>query len=283
MRATLTVLTAMAFTLGAGASDALAASSTVVGFDEGADGGFIGNAVFRPNGGVPGGSAHFLVTAFGMELRTGGIGEPSNPDFLGDYSSSSQVTFSFDVKVDSITDFIGNEIPRAIGIALRDRDIMGPNGPSGVFFELDTLSVFTHADWTRLSVTILDTTQTDLPAGWIGFGDDDPNTFEPILPAGATFASVLAGVDEFQVTTLVPGFFFNNANFNVRVDNVSVALATLTGAVGGGTVLFAQCRNTNTGQQSAAVIGEDNAWACAGDLVVSPGDLVVLIQGVSAD
>ena len=67
-----------------------------------------------------------------------------------------------------------------------------------------------------------DPTQTDLPQGWGGSGDEDPNTFEPILPADRTFADVLAGVDEVVFTTFVPGFFYGFTNFDLQVDNVSV-------------------------------------------------------------
>ena len=51
-----------------------------------------------------------------------------------------------------------------------------------------------------------------------------PDTFEPILPPGATFATVLASVDEFQVTTFVPGFFFGNATYDARFDNIFVTV-----------------------------------------------------------
>lgn len=201
---------------------ALAQSSTTVGFDGGSDGGFTGNAFYEAAGGNPGGTAHHLVTAFYLGLRTGGLGEPANPSFLGDYSAFDQVTFAMDVKVDSITDFFGIPIERPIGVALVDRDIQGPNGPSGVFFELGVLSADGQPDWTHLSVTVDDPSSSALPAGWIGFGSEDPNTFEPLLPDGASFATVLAGVDEFHVTGAVPGFFFGNANFDVRIDNVAV-------------------------------------------------------------
>ena len=61
-----------------------------------------------------------------------------------------------------------------------------------------------------------------MPAGWIGFGAEDPNTFEPILPQGSTSTSVLASVDEMWITGAVPGFFFSNAIFDVRIDNVAL-------------------------------------------------------------
>ncbi len=162
-------------------------------------------------------------------LRTGGVGEPANNAFLGDYSPYTDVTISFDIRVDSLTNFLGDQIGREIGISLIDRDIMGPSGASGVFFSLGIVSAATTGDWTNLSVTIADPTQSALPAGWIGFGDEDPNTFEPILPPGATFASVLASVDEFQITGGVPGFFFTDANFDMRIDNVSITIPAPTG------------------------------------------------------
>ncbi|QDV08150.1 hypothetical protein Poly30_36860 [Planctomycetes bacterium Poly30] len=202
-------------------SPALAQSPTVVGFDGGSDGGFIGNAVFEATGGNPDGNAHHAALIFFNELRTGGIGEPVNPNLIGDYSGFGSVTFEVDIKVDSLTDFIGNDIARPFGLKLIDRDITGPNGSSGVYVDLAVLSSFNQPNWTRVSVTIDDPTSAALPPGWIGFGDDDPTTFEPILPAGATFASVLASVDEVHLTGATPGFFFNDANFDMRIDNVT--------------------------------------------------------------
>ena len=202
-----------------------AASTTVVGFDGGSNDGFMGNAFFEATGGNPGGNAHHLAPDFfGISLRTGAPSEPTNPDFLGDYSSFSEVTFAFDVRVDALTDFIGNPTSREVGIALRDRDIQGGSGPSGVFFPLGILNQDVQDDWTNLFVTIDDPTSATLPPGVIGFGEEDPVTFEPVLPAGATFATVLAGVDEFEITTFVPGFFFGPANTDVRIDNVAVTV-----------------------------------------------------------
>ena len=209
------------------ATNALAASNTTVGFDGGSDGGFTGNAFFEASGGNPDGNAHFFVQAFGVSLRTGGSGQPANAGFLGDYSAFDEVTISFDVQVNSITNFFGGEIPAAIGISLIDNDIVGGSGSSGVFLELAVISAGSHADWTTLSATISDTSAITLPPGWIGFGDEDPNTFEPTLPDGATFASVLAGVDEFQITTFVPGFFFTNSNYDLRIDNVTLTATAI--------------------------------------------------------
>jgi len=210
--------------LGLGTAAFARAETTVVTFDGGDNGGFAGNAFFEGSGGNPGGAAHHDGTFFFNSLRTGGLGEPANAAFLGDYSLFNEITISFDIRVDSLTDFAGNQITRPIGISLIDRDIQGPSGPSGVFFELDPISASAQDDWTTMSLTITDPTQMDLPPGWIGFGDEDPNTFEPILPSGASFASVLSSVDEFQITGGVPGFFFTNANFDVFIDNIAITV-----------------------------------------------------------
>ena len=203
---------------------AFGASNTVVGFDGGSDGGFIGNAYFEAEGGNPGGVANHLGELFFNDLRTGGISEPANEAFLGDYSSYSSVTFSFDIKTNYLNDFMGNPSLRPVGIRLVDRDIQGPNGASGVFIEMGVVGVAYTGEWTTLSVTIEDPTSEELPAGWIGFGADDPNTYMPILPEGATFATVLASVDEFAITGSVPGYFFTNMFWDVLIDNITVTL-----------------------------------------------------------
>lgn len=201
-----------------------AQSPTVIGFDGGDDGGFVGNAFFEATDGNPAGNAHHLGQFFFNEIRTGQVGGPVNPNLVGDYSGFDEITFGLDIKVDSITDFIGNQIARPFGIKLIDRDIQGPSGSSGVYFEFGAISNSLQADWTAFSVTIDDPTAATLPTGWIGFGDEDPVTFATILPAGATFATVLAGVDEVHFTGAAPGFFFGFANFDLRIDNISLEL-----------------------------------------------------------
>lgn len=222
---TSSALMAFGAALAAGTPALAQPANTVVGFDGGSNGGFQGNAFFEASGGNPDGRArHLAPDLFFTELRTGAIGEPSNPAFLGDYSGFTGITFSIDLRVDTLRDFIGNPITRSIGIKLIDRDIQGPSGSSGVFFELGFISESLQPDWTTLSVTIADPTQAALPAGWIGFGDEDPNTFEPVLPVGATFASVLASVDEVHITGAVPGFFFGPVGTDVSIDNITLTV-----------------------------------------------------------
>ena len=206
------------------------ADTTTVGFDGGNADGFVGNFVFDAAGGNPGGTARMVPVGNQFpSLRT-----TTNSALIGDFSSFDSVTFGFDVRVDSITDFIGNEIFRPLGFRLVDNDIQGGSGSSGVFFEIRDefgdpipLGAVIQDDWTHYEVTIGDLTAAALPPGWIGFGEEDPNTFEPILPNGASFATVLAGVDSFELSGAVPGFFFNDANFDIRIDNITVTTTSV--------------------------------------------------------
>jgi hypothetical protein len=201
-----------------------AAYTTVAGFDGGSNGGFQGNAFFEATGGNPGGVAHTPGLIEFPELRTGAIGEPSNPGFLGNYSGFTNVTFGVDVKTVSMEDFMGNQSSRPFGVMLIDRDIQGIDGPSGVYFQLGDLGVDFNPSWTTYSVTIANPASPTLPAGWIGFGSTNMQTYEPELPAGATFASVLAGVDEFRFSGAVPGYFFDPVIADYYVDNISVTV-----------------------------------------------------------
>jgi len=77
-------------------------------------------------------------------------------------------------------------------------------------------------------VDIADPSSAALPAG---YGDEDPVTFDPILPADRTFASVLQGVDEIHFTTFVPGFCFGFTNFVTPADNRSVSVVPEPGMI----------------------------------------------------
>ncbi|HLP83590.1 MAG TPA: hypothetical protein VK157_04510, partial [Phycisphaerales bacterium] len=143
--------------------------------------------------------------------------------FLGNLSRyGNSVTLSVDVRVNFIRNFFGNPTPQKIVLELRDYD----NPPNG----LPYVSVFKvlgevtgdFQDWQTFSTTI-DPTSATLPAGWGGYGDEDPVTFEPRLPAGRTFANVLASVDKVLFTTAQPGYFYVSGFFDVAYDNIAIS------------------------------------------------------------
>jgi hypothetical protein len=146
----------------------------------------------------------------------------TNADFIGDYTVLPALEISLDVFTKSIS-LTGQQVTRDLVVELRDYDDPQGGYPyTSVWAVLGTLDA-SAAGWQHLAVTIADTHAAALPSGWGGYGAEDPVTFEPTLPPGRTFASVLASVDEIAFTTLVPGWFFAAAKFDVSVDNLSVA------------------------------------------------------------
>lgn len=187
----------------------------------------------EPAGGNPGAHLRWLmVDTFGANLRN-----DTKPEVLGDYGRfGAPVKLSVDMKVESIS-FFDNEVPRNLIVELVDYNDPGSNYPStSVWFNLGEISLDATADWKRYEIVIDDVTSATLPAGWGGTGDEDPVTFEPTLPAGRTFASVLANVEEIRFTTFEPGFFYGFTNYSLRYDNPTVAVvpepATLMLAAG---------------------------------------------------
>lgn len=159
-----------------------------------------------------------LIDVFGAEIRNS-----ASREFTGDLTRyGSSIELSIDIKINSL-DFFGSQVSRDLVVDLRDTD--NPNGLpwTSVYFNLGTISAASTGQWTTFSVIIDDTSALGLPAGWGGTGDEDPSTFEPILPFGRTFESVLTSVDEIAFTTFVPGFFFGFTNFDIQVDNISIS------------------------------------------------------------
>jgi hypothetical protein len=192
---------------------------TVVTFDNGPEGfSFQGVVQIDPAGGNPGANLHWddFIDNFGMTLQNS-----SNPAFLGDLSRYGEVELALDVLVNYIH-ILGSPVRRQWVIELRDYD----NPPAhhsyvSVWYDAGTLPADAEEGWVRFGVQF-DPTQTELPEGWGGTGAEDPDTFEPILPEGRTFADVLSGVDEVVFTTFVPGYFYTFTNFNLQVDNITI-------------------------------------------------------------
>ncbi len=213
-------------TLGA---SALAADSVTVPFTGGATGGWTGpggvgggtNVDF--NDGTPAPSFRTVFNNFGITFAN----ETGN--WVGDYTHDP---FTLSVDVNSrFVNILGMDVTRDLVVELRDYDNVSTTLPYvSVWYDLadiTTNSVNGNPGWSNLSVSVTDPTATDLPPGWGGYGDEDPITFAPILPADRTFADVLAGVDEIVFTTLTPGFFFAFTDYDVAIDNPTLSFAPI--------------------------------------------------------
>lgn len=211
----------LAFVVAIAASASQSRADALTTFDSGADGWVgpqgIGGATFIDSAaGNPAPSLRTQFTDFGIEFTT-----QTNSAFLGDYTQAPSVTLRIDVNT-RLLSFFGLPAPRDLMVDLRDFDNPEPGYPwTSVNYILGTLDE-SKPGWHSWSVTIPDTSSTTLPAGWGGYGAEDPNTFEPILPPGRTFTSVLSSVDEIAFSTLIPGFFFGFTDFDVAVDNIGI-------------------------------------------------------------
>lgn len=165
-----------------------------------------------------------LLDVFGLDVRNDSLTE-----ILGDYTThTGAVKFSIDIETLSINPFFDPEFQYTRTLVLELRQYT-PNNPAPYMSVFTELGVLTRDNpgFVTFSTTILDTNSTTLPSGWFGAGDEDPNTFEPRLPAGVTFADVLSDVDEVHFTTLVPGFFYGFTDYYTRVDNIEVSFVAI--------------------------------------------------------
>lgn len=214
-----------------------AASMTHVTFDDGPAGWSInGFDEIQAAGGNPGANIHLqIIDTFGISVRN-----DTNSKFLGDFTARGETRVSIDFKVNFIR-FFGQDVTRDLVLELRDYDHPNDGYPyTSVWFNSGALPS-SEDGWQTISFDITDVNGSALPAGWGGYGAEDPNTFEPILPPGRTWANVLSGIDEVVFTTFVPGFFYGFTDFDVQVDNIRYeaipapgagALFALTGVAG---------------------------------------------------
>lgn len=210
---------ALALALLTGAANAQATNSALVRFDNGNEGWSInGQNQPDPFGGNPGAALSWddPIDTFGLEIRTS-----THPAFVGDYTLKGPVRVAIDVQVDYIQ-FFGTPAPRELIVILYDDDTFDGAAPGAVWKSLGTLAG-NGMPYTTFTTDIPHVLSTDLPSGWKGAGSEDPVTFEPILPAGRTWANVLQGVDRMQFTTYEPGFFYGFTNFDISVDNIRMA------------------------------------------------------------
>ena len=174
--------------------------NVVVDFESGPDGwagpSAGGATVIAPTGGN-GGTAGLqtIFSGFGLTFTTS-----ANAAFLGDYTQNEEVTISVDTLVQKV-DFSGFPVSRPWLLELRDYDSAVGGYPwSSVWYFFTDISEANHSSWTTFSVTIADPTSTTLPAGWSGYGAEDPvRTGEggvdrrPLAPGGGEGCRQAAG------------------------------------------------------------------------------------------
>lgn len=188
-----------------------AASAAMTTFSSG-DEGWTGNAEVDASVGAPAPGFHTLAETFGISWRN-----DSNAAFIGNYTASPSLTISLDVLTNAIT-YLDTEVSRGLFVKLTDfGNIDDYADDATLFYRLGTLSS-DISGWQHLSVTIADTSVIDMPTGWGGV-DGDGNV---ALPAGRTFADVLAHVGQIEFTTYEPDYFYGFAIFDVVGDNFSV-------------------------------------------------------------
>jgi hypothetical protein len=177
--------------------------------------GFGGGTTIEQNGGNPGNYMRTVFNDFGVTYRNS-----TNEWYLGDYTTSDSINISVDVRVENLN-FFGTDVPRPWLVELRDYDSAQGGYPyTSVWYLFDDISEANNAEWTNYTTGSFDPNAIELPAGWGGTGAEDPETFEPTLPDGVSFADVLSGVDEIVFTTLQPGLFFGFTDHTIGIDNI---------------------------------------------------------------
>jgi hypothetical protein len=204
-------------TLAAFAPAVPAQNQAHVGFEAGPEGWSLnGWDTVTPTGGNPDARLHWdnFIDTFGMSART-----ESHKAFIGDYTQKGPVTLAIDFQVNFIQLF--GPVSRDLAVILYDDDGFAGAPPAAVWTLLGTLDG-NGMPWTTFQANVTDVLSDTLPAGWQGYGDYDPKTFEPILPPGRTWSNVLQGIDRIEFTTFVPGWFFLSTFFDLSIDNVSI-------------------------------------------------------------
>jgi hypothetical protein len=142
---------------------------------------------------------------------------------LGDLSRyGGALRVRVDIRTFRLDNFFGEPMnPDWFPVVLQLHDYDGGSVPASVYTVGPGMPQIIDG-WQVFDFTIPDPTAAALPPGWGGTGDEDPVTFEPRLPPDRTYASVLAGVDEFAISTFVPGYFYSSSFWQAGFDNILI-------------------------------------------------------------
>ena len=140
------------------------------------------------------------------EAYWGVVLSTDNPSsgLLGDLTQHASLRVSFDLRNFLFINFFGDPIdPESRPIILELHDEGDPeNWEDNVSVWFRGLPMPSMDDgWVRYEMTIPVPAGGEMPEGWGGTGDEDPVTYEPRLPAGRTFRSVLQNVTQVRIST----------------------------------------------------------------------------------
>lgn len=213
---------------------ASAATAGTVTFDNGNEGWLVnGYADIVDIGGSNGNVVHqYQYDGFFQEIRN-----DSNPEYLGDWTAKgSLIEISIDIRVNTLRATFNPSVvyPRELVLEFRDH-----SNPEANAYGLPYASIWSTSSSLMDSTVegfvthtwLLDTTAVELPAGWGGYGYEDPNTYEPLLPDGVTVQDILQNVDELMFTTAVPGYYYGFTEWDFEVDNIRVSVVPAPGVL----------------------------------------------------
>ncbi|MBX3402187.1 MAG: hypothetical protein KF699_02130 [Phycisphaeraceae bacterium] len=161
------------------------------------------------------------------EAYWGVVLSTDNPSsgLLGDLTQHASLRVSFDLRNFLFINFFGDPIdPESRPIILELHDEGDPeNWEDNVSVWFRGLPMPSMDDgWVHYEMTIPVPAGSEMPEGWSGTGDEDPVTFEPRLPAGRTFRSVLQNVTQVRISTFEPGYFYTFSGIEFGADNIKV-------------------------------------------------------------
>ena len=197
------------------AGSASAASTTSTDFSSGLQG-WLGNGAIDSTLGNSAPAYHTQFEYYGAIWQNS-----TNQAFLCDYTATSSVTLGIDVLTQSIQ-FDNSEVSGDLVVKLVDKgDPAAGTQDAVLWYDLGEISA-AKGGWQHFGVTF-GTSGSTLPSGW---GADDGEG-DLSLPAGRTFADVLANIDQIEFTTLKPGGAYDFATFDVSVDNISLTTSAV--------------------------------------------------------
>lgn len=160
---------------------------------------------------------------FGVTLSNA---EGAVTGLTGDLTVHTQgLEVSFDLRNFQFLNFFGDPIdPSSRPIILELHDDGDPNefGDECSVWYLGEPMPSMEEGWKSYTYTIPVPAGDEMPDGWGGTGAEDPVTFEPKLPEGRTFRSVLQNVSRVSITTFQPGYFYTFSMTEFGADNIEV-------------------------------------------------------------